>query len=122
MMRTLLGAVLGVAVWYAVVIVVSLGINLAAPDIGAALGAHATTDALAGRLAISFVGSLLGGAAAARISREAWRAALGAGAILLVVFVPYHMTIWTQFPIWYHLTFFASLPLLSLAGGRIGRR
>jgi len=53
------------------------------------------------------------------ISRESTRAPLGAGILLLVVFVPYHMTIWHNFPVWYHLTFFASLPVLSLLGGML---
>jgi hypothetical protein len=29
--------------------------------------------------------------------------------------------IWNQFPVWYHLTFFVSLVLLSVLGGRLGR-
>jgi hypothetical protein len=122
MIRGILGAVVGAAAWVAVVFAVSFGIRMLAPDLGAALNAHATVAALVERLAISFVASLAGGLVAALVSGEGWRAALGAGVILLIVFVPYHTTIWTQFPIWYHLTFFASLPLLSLLGGRIVRR
>ncbi len=40
---------------------------------------------------------------------------------MLLIFVPYHTTIWTQFPLWYHLTFFVSLLLLSVLGGRLRR-
>jgi len=122
MVRGILGAVLGAAAWFAAVIGVSYAIKIAAPGIGAELNAHATVFALAGRLAISFLASLAGGIAAALVSRERWRAALGAGVILLIIFVPYHLGVWPQFPVWYHLTFFASLPILGLAGGRIVRR
>jgi hypothetical protein len=114
-----LGAVMGAATWFAVVFAVSFGTKAISPDAAAALVAHATLAALAGRLAISFFGSLLGGFFATLIASDRGRTGLLSGVILLVVFVPYHMTIWQQFPIWYHLTFFMSLPLLSLAGGQL---
>jgi hypothetical protein len=41
-----------------------------------------------------------------------------AGVVLLLFFLPFHYLIWSKFPLWYHLTFFVSLPLLSLIGGR----
>jgi len=30
-----------------------------------------------------------------------------------------HYSIWDKFPIWYHLTFLVSLPLLSAIGGSL---
>jgi len=78
-----------------------------------------TFPMLVTRLAISATGSVLSGALAAMIARDAFKASLAAGVLLLIIFVPYHLTIWIDFPIWYHLTFFASLPLLSLLGGRL---
>lgn len=121
MLRIAVGAIAGVLLWYGVVFAVSYGIKAAAPGLDAALVAHTGMAALLERLAIGFFASLVSGFAAALIAGERWRAPLAAGVILLVIFVPYHLTIWQQFPIWYHLTFFASLPLLSLAGGRSKR-
>ncbi len=126
MLRSILGAVVGVVVWYAAVFVVSLAIKAADPSLGAALVAHATNVALWERLAVSFVGTILAGLAAALVARESRRAPLVTGVLLLAVFVPYHLfgrdaggVVWTAFPLWYHLTFFVSLPVLSLLGGRL---
>jgi hypothetical protein len=119
MTRIILGAILGVVVWFAVVFAASYAIAALAPALGAALKVHATMAALWERLAISFAGSILSGIAAAAVSRESSRAPLAAGVLLLIWFAPYHLSIWTQFPIWYHLTFFVSLVVLSVAGGRL---
>jgi uncharacterized protein (DUF983 family) len=66
--------------------------------------------------------SIVGGYVAAWVAGERVKVPLGAGILLLIVFVPYHLTIWNNFPIWYHLTFFISLPLLSVVGGAIRAR
>jgi hypothetical protein len=40
------------------------------------------------------------------------------GILLLVGFVPVHISLWDKFPIWYHCTFLLSLvPLTYLGGG-----
>jgi len=119
MLRLILGAVLGVVAWVAVVIGVSLVLREVAPALSAAMNLHATTTALGERLAVSFLGSLVGGLVSALVAGDRSRAPLATGVLMLLIFVPYHTTIWTQFPIWYHLTFFVSLLLLSLLGGRL---
>jgi hypothetical protein len=127
MLRTIAGIILGVVAWYAVVFIASFALRTAAPHLGAALVVHATTTALAARLGISFLASLLGGWLAATVARSQ-RAPLIAGVLMLAIFVPYHLygrdpggTIWTSYPLWYHLTFFVSLVLLSVLGGRLAR-
>ncbi len=50
------------------------------------------------RLAVSFLASLIGGLVAALVGGDRMRAPLGTGIVMLLVFVPYHTTIWTQFP------------------------
>jgi hypothetical protein len=45
--------------------------------------------------------------------------------LLLLIFIPEHISFWDKFPIWYYLTFLTSLVPLALVGGRIagwGRR
>lgn len=122
MLRTVLGVMLGVVAWFAVVLGIGLVLKATDPTLNAALVAHATVTAMAERLAISFVATLVAGLVAALVGGERHRAALGAGLILLAIFGYYHVTmIWHQFPVWYHLTFFVSLPLLSLLGGRLRR-
>jgi len=39
--------------------------------------------------------------------------------VLLLIFAPFHYSIWSKFPIWRHLTFLVSLPLLNFIGGRL---
>ena len=119
MLRLILGAVLGVVAWVAVDIGVILVLREVAPALSAAMNLHATTTALGERLAVSFLGSLVGGLVSALVAGDRSRAPLATGVLMLLIFVPYHTTIWTQFPIWYHLTFFVSLLLLSLLGGRL---
>ncbi|MBS0470889.1 MAG: hypothetical protein JSR60_07450 [Proteobacteria bacterium] len=127
-MSLILGIVAGIIGWIVVVVGVSAAIRFLAPDLSAALLAHTTATAMAERLAISFAGSLFGGWLAATAGRSR-RAALITGIVMLAIFVPYHLfghdamgPIWTSFPMWYHVTFFVSLPLLAILGGRIARR
>ena len=47
------------------------------------------------------------------------RARLMPGVLLLVVFIPQHVMLWDKFPVWYHLTFLASLVPLAYLGGKI---
>jgi len=122
MLRTILGIVAGIVTWLAVVTGVSLALRAGVPALAADLAKHATMTALWERLAISFLGSLLGGLVAALVSGERMRAPLIAGVLLLLWWGTYHVTmIWNQFPVWYHLTFFVSLVLLSVLGGRLRR-
>lgn len=128
-MRLVLGIVAGLVAWFVAITAIGFVLHLLAPDVSASLVAHTTAVAMAERLAISFVGSLFGGWLAATIGRGQ-RAAMITGVLMLIIFVPYHLfgrdmqgTIWTSFPLWYHLMFFVSLPLLAILGGRLtGRR
>jgi hypothetical protein len=75
-----------------------------------------------GGATISGISSLVGGVAAAAVGRNRFASPLLAGLILLLPFGYYHLTmIWDKFPIWYHLTFLISLPVLSIIGGRFVR-
>jgi hypothetical protein len=122
MIRTIAGIVAGVVGWFVVSLGIAFVLRAVDPALSASLAAHATIATLAARLAISFVGSLVGGVLAAMIAGRGSHAALIAGVILLAFWGAYHVTmIWNQFPVWYHLTFFVSLPLLSYLGGRLRR-
>jgi hypothetical protein len=128
MLRTILGVVLGIVAWVVTVQLISLAIKTADPALGAALLAHTTTTAMVERLVISFIATLAAGFVAAWVGGENQRAPMALGVLLLVGFVPYHLygrdpqgAIWTSFPLWYHLTFFVSLVLLSVLGGRLRR-
>jgi hypothetical protein len=121
MLRRIGGAIIGIVVWGIVVSVLNLGLRHGWPAYAAVEKAMLfTVPMMAARLSISGISSLVGGFAAAAIGRSG-QAALIAGVLLLLIFLPIHYTIWSKFPIWYHLTFLVSLPLLSLVGGQVSR-
>ena len=118
MFRLIVGILSGAVVWLVSVFVLGFLCGMAWPEMAAVRDMTLlTVPMLITRLSISAVSSLLGGYVAAMIGRESTRAPMGAGILLLVLFVPYHLTIWHNFPVWYHLTFFVSLPVLSMLGG-----
>ncbi|HEY2068883.1 MAG TPA: hypothetical protein VGG48_04960 [Rhizomicrobium sp.] len=123
MVRTILAAIAGVLVWGVGVTVLNLGLRHGWADYAAVEKAMAfTVPMMAARLSMSGASSLVSGYVASLISRESPRAALIAGVVLLACFVPFHLTIWDKFPLWYHLTFFVSLPVLSVIGSRFSGR
>ena len=122
MLRKVAGAVAGVIMWTVIVVALDFALRNVWHDYAAVEKAMAfTVPMMAARLAMSGAGSLAGGAVAASVGRDRFASALIAGVILLVLFLPIHYTIWPKFPIWYHLTFLTSLPVLSVVGGRFTR-
>jgi hypothetical protein len=121
MLRLIGGIIAGVVAWFIIVTVLDIGLRFGWPAYGAVEKAMAfTLPMMIARLSISAISSLLSGYVAATIEKGKW-AALVAGIVLLVLFVPIHYGLWAKFPAWYHLTFLVSLPVLSLAGGRLMR-
>src|SRR6478735_6855339 len=114
----LVGAVIaGLVAWVAIVTLLNLGLRHGWPDYAAVEGVMIfTLPMMAARLAMSAISSLGSGFVAARVENGR-RAPLISGACLLLLFAPQHYVLWARFPIWYHLTFLASLPLLGWAGG-----
>jgi hypothetical protein len=121
MLRSILAVVAGVLAWGMVVTILNLGLRHGWPAYAAVEKAMLfTVPMMAARLSISGISSLVSGFAAAAVGRSG-QAALIAGVLLLLIFVPIHYMIWSKFPLWYHLTFLISLPLLSVIGGRFAR-
>jgi len=117
--RTILGAVIGAVVWMGFALGLGILLGMLWPALAAASREPLTltTPMLFARLAISFTASIASGAAAARFG--GMNGAIAAGLLLLVCWGTYHVTmIWHLFPVWYHLTFLVSLPLLSWFGER----
>src|SRR5262245_10681176 len=71
------------------------------------------------RLAIGAVATLAAGWVAGLISRRSTIAILLPGVLLLIAFIPQHISLWDKFPVWYHLTFLISLIPLTFAGGKM---
>ena len=119
MWRLICGVVVGLAVWIAVVSLLDRSMRYGWHDYAAVEKAVTFTFAMMiARLSESAISSLVSGYLAALVGRGG-RAPLVAGVVLLLMFIPIHYSIWSHFPIWYHLTFLISLPLLSFLGGKL---
>jgi hypothetical protein len=122
MLRLIGGTVAGVVAWIVIVTALNLGLRHGWHDYALVEKAMTfTLPMMVARLSMSGISSLASGFAAGSIDRTRW-APLISGTILLLLFIPIHYSIWNRFPIWYHLTFLISLPLLSVLGGMLVSR
>jgi len=119
MLRLIGGIVAGIVVWVAVATVLDFGLRYGWHDYAAVEKAmNFTLAMMVARLSESALSSLIAGYLAAVIGRSAFSPLL-AGTFLLLLFAPEHYALWHKFPIWYHLTFLISLPVLSVVGGSL---
>ena len=116
--KQIVGVVVGLMVWFAAALVAGVLLRALWPEYVAASGDMSFTLPMKlTRLSIGALTTVAAGAVTALIGRSSWMAAV-TGALLLLMFVPEHISLWDKFPIWYHLTFLTSLVPLALAGGR----
>ena len=121
-LRIILGVIAGLVVWTVVVTACDVAMRKLWLDYALVEKSLVFTLAMKiARLSESAVSSLVSGYAVALVTRDRIRWPLVTGALILAMFLPSHISIWHKFPVWYHLTFFTSLVLLSLAGGLLRR-
>lgn len=117
-MRITLGALASVVVWLIVVTACDIVIRKLWPEYAQVEKSLVfTLPMMIMRLSESAACSVLSGFVAALVAKERIKSSLAAGVVLLALFLPVHISIWSKFPPWYHLVFLTSLPVLSLAGG-----
>ncbi len=122
MLRIVLGVIVALVVWTAVVTACDIAMRKLWVDYALVEKSLVFTLPMKiMRLSESALSSLVSGYAAALVSKERIKSPLIAGVLILAMFLPSHISIWHKFPVWYHLTFFTSLVLLSLAGGLFRR-
>jgi hypothetical protein len=122
MKRALLGFLAGLLGW---VLVASLldrllrkaieGYAQAEPTLAFTLGMKVD------RLVLGVAASLAAGALVRWIAPSASRAPWILGCVILALFLPVHIKLWTAFPVWYHLTFLLSILPCVVLGSRIAR-
>jgi len=122
MLRKIGAVVAALIAWTIVVTILNFGLRYGFPGYAAVEKAMTfTLGMMWARLTISFVATLSAGAVTAIVARDKSLWPLITGLVLLAIFIPVHMNIWEHFPLWYHLTFLPSLPILSVVGGRLVR-
>ena len=118
MSKKILAVIAGLVVW--VIIVMAIGQIMrsswpAYANVAAAM--TFTLPMLIARLSISVVATLAAGLVTAFIAPVSTLVRLMPGMLLLVAFIPEHISLWDKFPVWYHLTFLVSLVPLTYIGG-----
>ena len=122
MKRSILGVVAGLAVWVACLFVAGLIMGATWPAYVAAADAMTfTLPMMLARLSIGAVATLAAGWVTGAIAPQSLLVRLMPGLILLVLFIPQHISLWSKFPVWYHLTFLLSLVPLTYLGGAVQR-
>jgi peptidoglycan/LPS O-acetylase OafA/YrhL len=124
--RSILGAIAGYAVWTAVFLGGSLALAIPFADEQEAFdagGDYRAAGPLLAFLALSVGASLAAGWTAARIARTRVRGTvLVMGLALLVTGIGVQASVWSRMPVWYHLAFLGLLLPVCLSGGRIRAR
>jgi hypothetical protein len=115
--RTILSIIGGLVGWAVAVTLLNFGLRAAIPNYHAAEATLQFTAAMkAGRLIEAALASIAAGAVAGWIAPSGKWAPWIIGAIILAVFLPVHVKLWSQFPVWYHLTFLVPIVPLILLG------
>ena len=116
MKRSILACLAGLLTWVVVVTMINRVLRLSLPNYTAAEHTLQFTLAMKwARLLMAVVTSVVAGATTGWISRSGW-APLIVGSVVLAMFVPVHIALWSKFPVWYHLTFLLTIIPAVLAG------
>ena len=123
MARGIAGVAGGLIAWIVAATLGNFVLRFALPGYAEVEKAMSFTLAmLAGRLVVGALSSLCAGLTVAWITRRNDRVGVILTSILVVLFIPVHYHLWSTFPLWYHLAFFASLVIMTVAGARLHSR
>jgi hypothetical protein len=123
MKRSILACLAGLLTWIVVVTVINRVLRLGLPNYTAAEQTLQFTPGMKwARLLMAIVTSLVAGAVTRWISPSSRWAPLIVGSVVLAMFVPLHIAIWSKFPVWYHLTFLLTIIPAVLVGALLPPR
>ena len=110
MKRSILACLAGLLTWIIVVSVINRVLRMAIPDYTVAEHTLQFTLTMKwARLAMAIVTSLAAGAVTAWIAPASRWASWIVGCVVLALFLPLHVVIWSRLPVWYHLTFLLTI-------------
>lgn len=120
MKRIILACLAGLLTWVVVITVINRVLRLSVPNYTAAEHTLQFTMGMKwARLLMAIVTSVVAGAVTRWISRSSRWAPVIVGSVVLAMFVPVHVAIWSKLPVWYHLTFLLTIIPAVVAGGMI---
>jgi len=120
MARTIGSIIVGLVAWGVVVTLLNFGLRAAIPGYHAAEASLLFTGAMkAGRLIEAAIASVAAGMAVRAVAPASRAAPWVTGLIILAMFVPVHIQLWSKFPAWYHLTFLLSIVPLVWLGATV---
>lgn len=122
MKRSILAFIAGLAAWVLVASCLNRGLRLALRGYAAAEPEMTFTHGMmAARLVLGALASLIAGAATGPVASSSRRVVWVLGAVLLAAFIPIHVRLWGNFPVWYHLVFLGTLVPLVVLGATLTR-
>ena len=123
MKRSILACLAGLLTWIVVVTVINRVLRLSLPNyIAAEQTLQFTLGMKWARLLMAIVTSLVAGAVTRWISPSSRWAPLIVGSVMLAMFVPVHIAVWSEFPVWYHLAFLLPIIPAVLMGALLPSR
>ncbi len=123
MKRSIFACLAGLLTWIVVVTVINRVLRLSLPNYTAAEPTLQFTLGMKwARLLMAIVTSLAAGAVTRWISPSSRWAPFIVGSVVLAMFVPLHIAIWSKFPVWYHLTFLLTIIPAMLVGALLPPR
>jgi len=122
MLRTILAVISGLVTWVVLVSLGGLVIRATWPEyVAVAQSMHFTLAMLIARLVLSTAMLLIAAGVTFAIAKRSV-APLALGIILVVAFIPQHIKLWHDFPVWYHAYFLLTLIPLCILGGMLALR
>jgi hypothetical protein len=122
MKRAILAFISAAVVWVLVVSVLDRALRFIIPGYAVAEPRMAfTLGMMAARLIIAALTSLAAGAVTAVVAPASPSVPWVLGVVMLLLFIPDHLRLWSVFPLWYHLTFLVTLVPLVVLGARLPR-
>lgn len=123
MKRPMLASLAGLLTWLVAVSLINRLLRLTMPGYTAAEHTLQFTLAMkCARLVMAIGTSLAAGAVTGWISRLSQWPPWIVGGVVLAMFLPVHITIWSKFPAWYHLTFLLTIVPAVVLGARLAHR
>lgn len=123
MWRTVLSVIGGLIAWMLVVALIDLGLRHGLQGYAEAETSLAFTLTMKiARLSMAMLASIAAGIAVRAIAPASRLAPWIVGFLLLLLFVPIHVQLWSKLPAWYHLTFLITLAPLIALGAQLRTR